>query len=154
TLISTSYLATSGQYQGDLVSQWINASNASLYGIEISYQQHLSMLPGVLGGLGMFGNYSWTGSQIKAIPGRLDSPALQRQSPNSWNLSPTYDRGRVSVRVGLTYNGPSIYQYEFQTNNNPSGLGAIGPTGDVYTLAHMQLDAQGSIKLGHGLQAV
>ena len=40
-------------------------------------------------------NYSWTGSQIKAIPGRLDSPALQRQAPNTWNISPTYDRGRV-----------------------------------------------------------
>ena len=32
TLISTSYTATSGAYQGDLVSQWINASNAHLYG--------------------------------------------------------------------------------------------------------------------------
>jgi TonB-dependent receptor len=153
-LISTSYTASSGPYSGDLVSQWINASNASLYGIEISYQQHLSMLPGLLGGFGMFGNYSWTGSQVKAIPGRADSPALQRQSPNSWNLSPTYDRGRFSVRVGLTYNGPCIYQYEYQSAVDPNKLGPTGPTGDVYTLPHLQLDAQGSIRLGHGLSAV
>ena len=75
-MISTSYAATSGLYQGDLVSQWINASNAYFYGFEAAYQQRLAMLPGLLGGLGMFANYSWTASQIKAIPGRLDSPTL------------------------------------------------------------------------------
>jgi TonB-dependent receptor len=155
TLITTSYLAATGPYAGDDVSQWINASNASLYGIELAYQQRLSMLPGLLGGFGMFANYSWTGSQIKAIPGRPDSPALQRQTPNTWNFSPTYDRGRFSVRVGLTYNGPNIYQYMYQANAtaDPKGLGPTGPAGDIYTLPHFQLDTQGSIKLGHGLTA-
>jgi len=33
-------------------------------------------------------------------------------------------------------------------------LGPRGPSGDVYTLAHLQLDAQASIRLGHGLSAV
>ena len=154
TLISTSYAATAGAYQGDLVSQWINVSNAYLYGLEVAYQQRLAMLPGRLEGLGMFANYSWTASQIKAIPGRLDSPTLQRQAPNSWNISPTYDRGRLSVRVGLSYNGPSIYQYEYQTSSDVSGLGPHGPSGDVYTLAHTQLDAQASIRIAHGLSAV
>ena len=88
------------------------------------------------------------------IPGRPDGPALQRQSPNTWNISPTYDRGRFSVRVGLSYNGPCIYQYEYQTSADVSGLGPRGPSGDVYTLAHLQLDAQASIRLAHGLSAV
>ena len=153
TLISTSYTDSSGPYVGDLVSQWLNASNARLYGFEISYQQHLSMLPGALGGFGMLANYSWTASQIKSVLGRSDSPALQRQAPNTWNISPTYDRGRFSVRVGLSYDGPSIYQYEYQTSSDASGLGPRGPSGDVYSLAHLQLDAQGSIRLGHGLTA-
>jgi TonB-dependent receptor len=154
TLISTSYTATSGIYQGDLVSQWLNVSNAELHGFEISYQQHLSMLPGALGGLGMFANYSWTGSSVKSIPGRFDSPALQRQAPNTWNISPTYDRRRVSIRVGLSYNGPNIYQYEYQTAADVSGLGPKGPTGDVYTLPHLQIDAQGSVRIARGLTAV
>lgn len=154
TLISTSYTATSGAYDGDLVSQWINASNAYLYGVELSYQQRLSMLPGVLGSFGMLANYSWTASQIKSIPGRADSPALQRQAPNSWNLSPTFDRGRFSVRVGLSYNGPSIYQYQYQTSGDPTGLGPKGPTGDVYTYPHLQLDAQASVRLAKGFTAV
>ena len=144
---------SSGAYQGDLVSQWLNVSNAELYGFEVSYQQRLSLLPGVLGGLGMLANYSWTGSKVFHIPGRPDSPALQQQSPNTWNISPTYDRGRFSVRVGLSYNGPCIFQYEYQKAADVSGLGPNGPSGDVYTLPHLQLDAQASFRLGHGLSA-
>ncbi len=153
-LISTSYTAASGIYQGDLVSQWINASNADLYGFEVSYQQRMSWLPGPLSALGMLANYSWTASKINSIPGRTDSPALQRQTPNTWNISPTYDRGRLSVRVGLSYNGPSIYQYEYQKASDPSGLGPTGPSGDVYTLPHTQLDAQASIRMGQGFTGV
>jgi TonB-dependent receptor len=153
-LISTSYTATSGQYAGDLVSQWLNVSNAELHGLETSYQQRLSFLPGPLKGLGVMANYMWTGSSIKSVPGRPDSPALQRQARNSYNISPTYDRGRVSVRVGMSYAGASIYQYEYQSANDPNHLGAIGPTGDVYTLPHFQLDAQATVKLSHGLSVV
>ncbi|MGA3096067.1 MAG: TonB-dependent receptor [Bryobacteraceae bacterium] len=154
TLISTSYLASSGPYQGEQVSQWINASNAELHGFEASYQQRLAMLPGALRGLGLLANYTWTGSQIKSIPGRTDSPALQRQAPNAWNISPTYDYGRFSFRAGLSYAGASIYQYEYQKSSDPSGLGPTGPSGDVYTLAHFQLDAQASVRLAYGLSAV
>jgi len=154
TLISTSYTAASGPYLGDKVSQWVNVSNAELYGFEVSYQQRLSRLPGLLSGLGMMANYSWTASKVSRIPGRLDSPAVQQQSPNTWNISPTYDKGRFSMRVGLSYNGPCIFQYEYQTSADVSGLGPKGPSGDIYTLPHLQLDAQASIRLGHGLSAV
>jgi TonB-dependent receptor len=154
TLISTSYTATSGQYAGDLISQFLNVGNAEIHGFEVSYQQRLSMLPGPLKGLGVMANYTWTGSRISNIPGRSDSPALQRQAPTSWNISPTYDRGRVSMRVGMSYNGASIYQYQYQSSDDPNHLGPTGPTGDVYTLAHFQLDAQASVRLGHGLSAV
>ncbi len=154
TLISSSYTATSGLYQGDLVSQWQNVTNAQIHGFEISYQQRLSMLPGPLKGLGMLANYSWTASEIKSIPGRIDSPSLQRQAPNTWNISPTYDRGRLTARVGMSYNGASIYQYQYQTASDVSHLGPTGPTGDVYTLPHFQLDAQASVRLAHGLSFV
>jgi TonB-dependent receptor len=154
TLIRTSYTAGTGPYSGDLVLQWINASNAYLYGFEVAYQQRLTWMPGFLGNLGMLANYSWTASQIKSIPGRSDSPALQRQAPNTWNLSPTFDRGRLSARVGLSYNGPFIYQYQYQTAGDPTGLGPKGPTGDVYTYPHLQLDAQASVRIAKGFTAM
>ena len=78
----------------------------------------------------------------------MDSEALQRQAANTWNLSPTYDRGRLSVRLGLSYNGASIYQYQYQTQ--PAGtpdFGPKGPNGDQYLYPHLQVDAQGSFKM-------
>jgi TonB-dependent receptor len=154
TLITSSYTATTGQYAGDLISQWQNVGNAELHGFEVSYQQRLAMLPGSLRGFGMMANYSWTGSEIAFIPGRSDKPRLQRQMPNAWNLSPTYDRGRFSARVGMGYTGASIYQYQYQSSDDPNHLGPTGPTGDIYTLAHFQLDAQMSVRIKYGLTFV
>jgi len=47
-------------------------------------------------------------------PLRTDNPALLRQAPTTWNISPTYDIGRLSLRVGLAYNGANIFQYFYQ----------------------------------------
>src|SRR5579871_156198 len=147
------------QYLGwDLVRP-VNGANARLYGFEIAYQQHLSFLPHALGGIGIAANYSYTNSSTDGVPGRSDSPALQRQAPNTWNISPTYDRGRVSARLGLSYNGANIFQYNYTNLNsdgtpNPQPLGLKGPNGDVYLYSHLQVDAQAEIRVYRGLQAV
>jgi TonB-dependent receptor len=138
---------------GDAITIYVNGQNAYVYGFETSYQQHWTRLPGVLSGLGFSGNYTYTASQLKGIPGvRTDHPALQRQTPNSWNLGPTYDTKRLSVRVGLQYTGASIYSYYWVpgVSSDPAGLGPNGPAGDIYTYAHTQLDAQGSYRIGRG----
>jgi TonB-dependent receptor len=92
---------TSGSYAGFQQTAPLNGSSAYVYGFEIAYQQHLSFLPGLFRSAGISANYSWTTSQANGVPGRSDSPALLRQTPNTWNVSPTYDRGRLSLRVGL-----------------------------------------------------
>ena len=142
---------------GDAISMYVNGENAYVYGFEAAYQQHWTMLPGVMKGLGFSGNYTYTGSQLKGIAGvRADHPALQRQTPNSWNLGPTYDTKRISMRVGLQYTDASIYTYTWcgecsgMAGYDASHLGANGPSGDIYTYSHMQIDAQGSYKIGRG----
>jgi TonB-dependent receptor len=140
---------------GDTFTMYVNGENAYVYGFEAAYQQHWTMLPGALRGLGFSGNYTYTASQLKGIPGvRIDHPALQRQTPNSWNLGPTYDTKRISLRAGLQYSGASIYTYNWTPGNDPSSLGPNGPSGDIYTYSHMQVDAQGSFKLGGGFTAM
>lgn len=121
-------------------------------GLEAAYQQHLSFLPGALAGLGFSANYSYTASEASGIPGRLDHPALLRQAPNTWNISPTYDRRRMSLRVGMSYNGANIYAY-YKTGTLDS-LGVKGPSGDNYLYSHFQLDAQGSVRVYKGLSLV
>lgn len=135
------------------VTQPLNAGSAWVNGFEVAYLQHLSFLPGVFRGLGFSANYGYTASRASLGPdfGRSDHPRLLRNAPNTWNISPTYDRGRVSVRVGLSYNGANIAAYQFA--DGIAG-GIKGPFGDNYFYAHLQVDAQGSIRLPSGLSFV
>jgi len=128
-----------------------NAGSAYIAGLELSFQQHFTYLPGFFSGFGISANYSYATSQAKNLPGRSDSPPLLRQAPNTWNISPTYDRGRVSLRTGLAYNGANIYSYFFQ--DGATG-GVHGPFGDFSLFSHFQVDAQGSVYLGKGFTAI
>ena len=134
-----------------LASQPINAGSAWLNGVELAYLQHLSFLPGKLKGVGISANYSYVASRASGIPGRSDNPRLLRNAPNTWNISPTYDMGRFSVRVGLSYNQANISSYAYH-----DGLagGLNGPLSDQYFYTHFQVDAQGSIRLAHGFTFV
>jgi TonB-dependent receptor len=139
------------------VTQPFNAGSAWIAGFEAAYTHHLSSLPGLLGGLGISANYGFTASHASGLVGRSDHPRLLRNAPNTWNISPTYDRGRVSIRVGLSYNQANIYSYQYQdgtdgTDPTPGGL--MGPFGDLYFYSHLQVDAQGSVNIGHQVSFV
>jgi TonB-dependent receptor len=162
-IIATQTRPTSGPFAGFLVSQPGNAGSATLQGFEVGYQQHLGFLPRGLAGFGFSANYSYTTSEARGIPLRTDSPALLRQAPHTWNVSPTYDRGRLSTRLGMTYNGASIFAYQYQ-NLNSDGTpmsasdltagGTAGPGGDNYLYAHLQVDAQATMRLASGVSVV
>ncbi len=152
-------IAPTGTYT---VTQPINAGDAWISGFEAAYLQHFTFLPKALGGLGLSANYGYTASQANGLPGRSDHPRLLRNAPNTWNISPTYDRGRFSIRVGLSYNQANIAFYTFQDgtatkDGTPSDItpgGVKGPFGDGYFYSHLQVDAQGSVRLGHGLNFI
>jgi TonB-dependent receptor len=158
------------------VNQAANSGSAHIAGVELAFQQHFTYLPGFLSGLGVSANYSYATSQARNVnPGfRIDSPALLRQAPHTFNISPTYDRGRLSLRAGMAYNGANIFSYFFAAcqggeHVQPNGgcipnatdpipdatpLGIKGPLGDLYLYSHFQVDAQGSLYLGKGLTAI
>ena len=144
------FVPTTGTYAGFKVTQPINAGSAHLQGIELAFQQRLTYLPGLLRGAGISANYSYTTSQAMGLPGRTDSPALQRQAPNSWNISPTFDTKHFSMRVGMTFDDAMIYQYQWQDGLDATGV--HGPLGDNYLYAHYQFDTQASYKLPFGFQ--
>ena len=153
-------------YPNCLINTPVNAGTAYITGFEVAFIHHFTYLPRFLSGVGVSANYSYTTSQAHNVnPGnRTDSPALLRQAPNTWNISPTYDRGPVSVRLGLAYNGPNIFVYNYVsantcgTFNAPLGTtfdpvaGSIkGPCGDQYLYSHFQVDLQGSYRIRNGL---
>jgi hypothetical protein len=60
--------------------------------------------------------------------------------------------------VGLAYDGPSEFQYSYispalVSGADVSNLGPTGPSGDIWTLAHYQVDAQASYRIWRGLSA-
>ena len=124
TNFQPSPIAPLGTYS---VTQPINAGSAWITGFEASYLQHFSRLPGLLRGLGASANYGYTASRASGLPGRADHPRLLRNAPNTWNLSPTYDLGRVSARVGLSYNQANIYSYNYQDGSGGSTPTPGGP---------------------------
>jgi TonB-dependent receptor len=147
------------QYPGDAITQYSNGQNAYIYGLELSFQQHFSYLPGVLRGLGVQANYSYTASREKGLPLRTDHPTTIDQAPNTWKVSPTYDTKRFSARVGLAYDQASLFSYSyisptFVSSADPSRLGPTGPSGDIFTLTHFQVDAQASYRVFKGISAV
>jgi len=149
--------APSAQPGPYIVSQSINAGSATVAGFEAAYLQHLSFLPGLLGGFGISANYGYTYSRANSLPGRSDHPRLLRSAPNTWNVSPTYDRRRLSMRLGLSYNQANIFSYQFQdgTGGSTATVGGLnGPDSDNYLYSHLEIDAQGSLRLTHGLSLV
>jgi TonB-dependent receptor len=149
-IFSVTNVLTSGIYAGFTQVQPVNGTTAHIFGFEAAYQQLLTFLPGMLNGFGITANYSHTTSKA-VVPKRTDDPALARQGPNNWNLGVTYDKKRLSTRLGLTHNDAYIYQYSYVTG---ADLGLKGPNGDNYTYAHTQLDLQGSYRIRGGLKFI
>jgi TonB-dependent receptor len=157
---------------GTIQTQPQNAGSAYVYGFEIAYQQHFTYLPGLLGGAGLSANYGYSASQLTFPPllnpdgspsgiQRTDKPDLLRQAPHTWNISPTYDKRNLSVRLGLSYNAANIFAYNYSDSNagafdptSGGGGGIKGPNGDVYLYSHLQVDLQGSYRLPKGFTAV
>ncbi|MGA3028902.1 MAG: TonB-dependent receptor [Bryobacteraceae bacterium] len=123
------YQPPGGPLGNYLADQPINAGSAWISGFEAAYLQHYTSLPSMWGGLGLSANYGYTASRTFGIPGRSDHPRLLRNSPNAFNISPTFDRGRLSIRVGMSYNQASIYAYQY-ADGTPGGVN--GPLSDIY----------------------
>jgi TonB-dependent receptor len=149
-IFSVNSVIPSGPNAGLTQVQPANGTTAHILGVEASYRQLFTFLPGFTSGFGVAVNYSYTTSKA-AVPGRSVDPALSRQGPNNWNLNVTYDKRRLSARLGLTHNDEYIYQYNYADG---APLGTAGPNGDVYTYAHTQLDAQASYRIRSRLKVI
>ena len=149
---TVSQLLSTGEFAGDAITQPVNAGSAWVSGVETSFLKNFTSLPGPLAGLGLSANYTHTASQAHGLQllGRADSPALLRQSPNAFNIGPTYNYRRLFVAMGMSYNQASIYAYQFTDgtgDSSPSPFGIRGPFADNYLYTHFQVDAQSDIEL-------
>ncbi len=89
--------------------QYMNSENkATVYGVEVSWQQGLDFLPGWLGNLGMFANYTWTHSELEN--GRNgEATAMLHQSPHVVNTALDYHYGRFSGQVAYHWTAAALF---------------------------------------------
>lgn len=98
-----------------LISRPVNGGGAEIKGLEFSFQQAFTGLPGFLSGTGMVANYTYSDADTdEGIP-------LPSLSKHTFNLIGYYDKGPLDVRLAYTYR--SKFQQNGQGGNSAAGIG-------------------------------
>jgi hypothetical protein len=82
-----------------------NGDTATLAGVELAFQRRLRMLPAPLNAVSVYSDYSWMTSEARyPRPAGSLAPMLG-QTPHQGNVGLSYERGRFSGRVAMSFNG-------------------------------------------------
>lgn len=122
------------------ITQPRNGDAASLWGMEVAFQNQLRFLPGPLDGLGVYANFTWTESSAK-FPGREGEEArLPGQSARLGNVALWYEKYGFSARASWNFHGKYV--------------DAVGEAAaqDVYYDDHTQLDVNLSQRLTRNMR--
>lgn len=127
--------------------QPLNGASASLLGFEFAFQRQLSFLPGVLGNLGLYSNYTYTTSEadnpeFRAEAGTDEKIDLPGTAPHTLNLALNYNGERLLL--GASFNYTSDYL-------DPDGLD-LTPGLERYYDEVTYLDVNGSFKFNNQLR--
>lgn len=105
------------EYKGNVYddfSQPLNIGNANLIGFELGISRRLDFLPGFLGNLSFYGNYTFNKSEVSDIvlEGREDEALPLVGTPESvTNLSLAYDTKRLDFRISYNLASSFIEEY-------------------------------------------
>jgi TonB-dependent receptor len=94
----------SGTYAGYQISMTQNVGSARVRGVEASYQQQLSFLPGALKGLGLFANFTYLQTQGN-FGGLVTVRNLANLTPRSGNAGINYRYRSLDARLLLNWTG-------------------------------------------------
>ena len=96
-----------GLYEGYIVSMDTNGGSARVRGLELSYNQRFTFLPGVWKGLGFMANYTRmdTKGQYTATGGVVTQGELAGFNPETFNTGLSYAYRKLDVQVKAIYRG-------------------------------------------------
>lgn len=101
-------------------NQPVNTDGGDLKGFEISYQQPLTFLPGLLSNLGVMANYTYVDSEIEYPNGTTNT--LTELSKRAYNGTLYYEDDRFSARVSGTYRDGYLTQVPGRNGNAIEGV--------------------------------
>ena len=129
-------LETDGPFEGFQSRMPQNGTTAEVWGAEFAWQQRLHFLPGVLSGLGVYANYTWSDSKAQL---RIDREVeLPRQIPHVINTALTFERGGFYGM--LSYNYQSTYLYQVSTTEVSNHRSHLFPSNDRFMRWQERLD--------------
>ena len=105
------FIQEQGPFAGFPVIEPVNGLDATVWGVETNWMQDLSFLPGVLGGLGVNANYTYTqsdadfGPDVRELQYGDRTVSLPGQSDHILNAALNYTRDGFFVNVAANYRG-------------------------------------------------
>ena len=124
-----------------------NVGAVTLKGIEVSGQTFFDFLPGALGGVGVFGNFTLADSKVKTAGDVLFGYDIQGVSKYNYNVGGLYER------YGLT--GRVVYTYRSGYYDENYGGTTVRPVGQTLVLNRVRpngrLDASISYEISKGI---
>jgi TonB-dependent receptor len=117
-------------YDGEVydIIQPMNGESATVWGIELAYQDQFRRLPAPFDGLGILANWTWTDSEAVFPDREGEKATLPGQSDTVGNLALSYEKAWFSGLLSLNFHGKYIDE--------------VGETSaeDIYYDDHKQLD--------------
>jgi TonB-dependent receptor len=127
------------------VNTYINGEAAWVQGVELSYAQNYSFLPGILSGLFFAGNVTLADSeQTDGVSGR--SLTFQDQADIIGNLSFGWENERLSLRASGNYIGERL------VGLNVGALGLQFPASDEYEQERWSMDINARLNVTDDIQ--
>jgi iron complex outermembrane recepter protein len=119
------------------ITRPVNGTDASIEGIEINYQQSLSMLPAPFDGLGYALTYTYADTQTDVVDPLTGSTLpLPNSSQNSANVIAYYEAGPFSARIAYNWRDEYLLTRQGVVNG-----------GSRFNAGRGQLDASASWKV-------
>ena len=130
-------ITTSGAYIGYEERKPVNGGDAELFGMEFSWQQELTFLPGFLSGFGIYFNYThtWAEADLQGRKGFLPG-----QSGDVGNVALAYEMGDFKARLAYAFQGKFLR------------LVGKNTLFDVFVDSHGQLDFSASYNFWKNLE--
>jgi len=133
-----------GAFDGFDVEDSANGGNADLWGVELTWQQQFTWLPGWMSGFGVYANYTYTDTSsidFGDSTDRDDIDVLPEQMQHIGNLAFIYERGPITSRLAVNFSGKWLSEVAGHADF------------DEWTDAATTLDFSLSYEFKNGLQA-
>ncbi len=118
-IVADEQTLSGGDFDGWSELSFVNGDEAAtIYGIEASWQQNLTFLPGFLENLGVYANYTYIHSEFDTQ--NRTNVSFPGHSPHVMNTALIYNQGRYSGQISYHWRGKVLQTLQDTTSLAPS----------------------------------